>query len=195
MSIVTVASTGNIAIDEAALQILRNWGVGNKKTNNGVVILAAIQEHKVFIATGSGMESAVPDIVAKQIIENEIVPNFKTGNYYRGFDAAADAVIQAAAGTYKAPEGYGQRGQHNSNGGSIFGLIILAVIILVVISRGGGGRGGMMNNSGFFPWMILSMLTNRGGGGWSGGGGGGGGGGFGGFGGGGGGGGGAGGSW
>lgn len=202
IAIVTVPTTGTTAIDDAALAILRNWGVGNKKTNNGVVILASIQDHKVFIATGSGMETSVPDIVAKEIVENEMVPNFRESgndNYYRGFDHAADAIIKAAAGQYQAPEGYNQRGR-GKGGGTVLGLIIFVVIILLLIGRGGGsGRGGMMNRSGFLPWMIASMLTNRGGGGWSGGGGGwsggGGGGGFGGFGGGGGGGGGAGGSW
>jgi uncharacterized protein len=202
IAVVTVATMGSTAIDDAALAILRNWGVGNKKTNNGVVILAAIQDHKVFIATGSGMETSVPDIVAKEIIENEIVPNFRESgndNYYRGFNLAADAIIKAAAGQYQAPEGYNRRGRSGGSGGTILGLIIFVVIILILIGRGGGGRGGMMNRSGFLPWMIASMLTNRGGGGFGGGGGGwsggGGGGGFGGFGGGGGGGGGAGGSW
>src|SRR5664279_3328061 len=55
IAIVTVETTGDYAIEDYALKILRDWGVGNKKTNNGLVILAAIQDHKVFIATGYGM--------------------------------------------------------------------------------------------------------------------------------------------
>lgn len=203
IAIVTFKSIGNNSIDDVALQILRNWGVGNKKTNNGVVIVASIDEHKVFIATGGGMEQSVPDITAKEIIDNEIVPHFRENNqdnFYRGFDLATDAIIKAAAGQYQAPEGYRDRNR-GGKGGNVLGLIIFVIIIIVLIAgRGGGGRGGMMNRTGFFPWIVASMLTNRGGGGWSGGGGGGwsgggGGGGFGGFGGGSGGGGGAGGSW
>jgi uncharacterized protein len=197
IAIVTVPTTGDYPIEDYALKILRDWKVGNKKTNNGLVILAAIQDRKVFIATGYGMESSVPDITAKEIVENEIVPNFRQSNYYRGLDLAADAVIKAAAGQYKAPEGYNQRGKRGPGAGSILGIIIFIIIMLVLFRGGGGGRGqgGMMNRTGFFPWIIASMLTDgsRGGGGWSGGGGGGGG--FGGFGGGSGGGGGAGGSW
>jgi len=199
--VVTFKTIGDKSVDDVALSILRNWGVGNKKTNNGVVIVAAIDDRKVFISTGGGMEESVPDITAKEIVENEIVPNFRETNYYRGLDAATDAIIQAAAGRYQAPEGYRNR-RGSGGGGNIFGLIIFIIIIIVLIAgRGGGGRGGMMNRTGFFPWIIASMLSNRGGGGgWSGGGGGGwsgggGGGGFGGFGGGGGSGGGAGGSW
>jgi uncharacterized protein len=197
IAIVTVQTTGDYAIEDYALKILRNWGVGNKKTNNGIVILAAIQDHKVFIATGYGMEGSVPDITAKEIIENDIVPNFKTNDFYGGFDNAATDIIKAAAGEYKAPPGYANKDKQIPRG-SIFGIIIIIVIVLIIISRGGRGGGGIFSRSGVLPWIILSMMNNRGsGGGWSGGGGGwsGGGGGFGGFGGGSGGGGGAGGSW
>jgi len=203
IAVITVPTTGDYAIEDYALKILRDWKVGNKKTNNGMVVLAAIQDHKVYIATGYGMEGSVPDITAKEIVEDEIVPNFKENNYYRGFDLAADAIIKASRGEYVAPSGYDQRGRHGrGGGGNIIGIIIFVVIILILISRGGGGRGGggIFSGSGVLPFILGNMLggMSRGGGGWSGGGGGGfggGGGGFGGFGGGSGGGGGAGGSW
>ena len=203
IAIVTVPSIGDDVIDDYALKILRDWGVGNKKTNNGIVILAAIKERKVFIATGGGMESSVPDITAKEIVDNEIIPNFKgtdADNYYRGFNGATDAIIKAAAGEYKAPEGYAQRGGgKHGRGGNIIGLIVFVIILLVLFAgRGGGGRGGggLFGGSGILPFILGSMIGGGGRGGWSGGGdSGGGGGGFGGFGGGSGGGGGAGGSW
>jgi uncharacterized protein len=210
IAVVTVPSIGDDAIEDYALKILRDWGVGNKKTNNGIVILAAIKERKVYIATGYGMEGSIPDITAKEIVDNEIIPNFKGGdadNYYRGFSHAADAIIKAAAGEYKAPAGYdnGAR-RRRGKGGSIIGfLVIIGIIIVVLISRGGGGGrggGGLFRGSGILPFIIGDMIGSAGrrGGGWGGSGGGGwggggGGGGFGGFGGGSGGGGGAGGSW
>jgi uncharacterized protein len=196
IAIVTVTTTGDYAIEDYALKIMRDWGVGNKKTNNGIVILAAVQDHKVFIATGYGMEGSVPDITAKEIVENDIVPKFKTSDFYGGFNNAADDIIKAAAGEYKAPVGYHQGNGKPVSGGSIIGIIVIIFIVLFLISRGGGkGGGGLFSGSGVLPWILLSMMNNnRGGGGWSGGGSGGGGG-FGGFGGGSGGGGGAGGSW
>jgi uncharacterized protein len=203
IAVITIQSTGDTAIDDYALDFLRGWKIGNKKTNNGIVVLAAIQDHKVYIATGYGMEGVLPDITSKQIIEDEVVPNFKQGNYYRGFDLAADAIIQASRGEYVAPSGYDQRKQPGSGGGSAIGIIIFIIIIIILISRSGGGRGGgggVFNGSSVLPFLLGNILggMGRGGGGWSGGGGGGfggGGGGFGGFGGGSGGGGGAGGSW
>lgn len=197
IAIVTIQSTNGGSIEDMALKILRDWGVGNKKTNNGLVILAAMNDHKIYIATGYGLEGSVPDVTAKSIIENEIVPNFRSQNYYRGFDEATDAIFKAAAGEYKAPEGYDKRGRNK--GGSIVPIIVAFVILLVILSlfgRGGGG-GGMMSRRGYRPWIGPTFIDwggggSSGGGGWSGGGGGGG---FGGFGGGSGGGGGAGGSW
>ncbi|HEV3251042.1 MAG TPA: TPM domain-containing protein [Puia sp.] len=193
IAVVTVPTTGDYAIEDYALKILRDWKVGNKKTNNGLVILASIQDHKVFIATGYGMEGSIPDITAKEIIDNEILPSFKQGNFYRGFDLATDAIIKAAAGEYKAPEGYGSR-VRGKPGGGLIGLGIIVFIVLILISRGGRGGGGMFRGSGMLPFLLGTMIGSGGrGGGWSGGGEGGGG--FGGFGGGSGGGGGAGGSW
>ena len=199
IAVVTVKSLGGYEIEEYALKILRDWGVGNKATNNGIVIVAAIDDRKIRIETGYGLEGAVPDITAKQIIDNDITPAFREGNYYRGFDHAAESIMKAAAGEYKAPAEYRDR-KRTKERGIGGGAIVLAVIIIIIslISRGGGG-GGMMSRRGYRGWNGPVFMDwggfgggggRSGGGGWSGGGGG-----FGGFGGGSGGGGGASGSW
>jgi uncharacterized protein len=195
--VVIVPTTGDYDISDVAYQLGRNWGVGNKEFNNGVVLLIAKNDRKVFIATGYGLEGAIPDITAKQIIENEIVPNFRGDDYYRGVDNGTDALIKAAAGEYTAPRGYRNRGQGDD--GSILGFIIVLLIIGFILSRikGGGGGGAFMSRRGYRNWHGPTTIWfppsgGDSGGGWSGGGGGGG---FGGFGGGGFGGGGAGGSW
>ncbi len=190
--------------EEVALKILREWGVGNKERNNGIVVLIVKKEYnterKIRIEVGYGLEGAVPDITSKNIIEHDIVPAFREGNYYKGLDAATTSIIQAAAGEYKAPEGYADRGRKGGKGIS-FGKILVAFIILWVILGmfGGGNRGGgFMSRRGYrrfggpviFPGSFGGGWGSGGGGGWSGGGGG-----FGGFGGGSGGGGGASGSW
>ncbi|MDB5205766.1 MAG: hypothetical protein JWR72_841 [Flavisolibacter sp.] len=201
IAVVTLKTTGDYVIDEVALGILRTWGVGGTK-NNGIVILAAIEDRKVWIATGYGLEGAVPDITAKTITDNDITPNFRQEAYYRGFDAATNSIIKAAAGEYKAPA----QDRRNAKGkGGGFGKIIVGIIILFVMLGmfGGGGNsgGGYMSRRGsswIGPMILGSMLGRGSSGGFGGGGGGGGGfggGGFGGFGGGSGGGGGAGGSW
>jgi len=197
VAVVLINTTGDYPIEDVSLGILRNWGVGGKEHNNGIVLLVAKDDHKVRIEVGYGLEGAIPDVTAKSIIDNDITPNFKEGNFYRGLDDATDDIIKAAAGEYTAPAGYHKKGKAFPVGAIIFFIILL----IIAFSRGGGKGGGMISRRGWggfgTGWIIGSML---GGGGWSGGGSGGGwsgggGGGFGGFGGGGGGGGGASGGW
>lgn len=210
IAIVIVDELGGYSIDEYAYTLGRVWGVGNKEFNNGIVILVNTAskggQRGVFIATGYGMEGVVPDIVAGEIVQNNLLPNFRSGDNYRGLDEAVDNIIAAAAGRYTAPEGYARRGE-GRGGMSMFTIIILIVVVFIVLSiisrnnNGGGGyvsrRGytddwGRGRRSGGMPWIIPGGggWGSGGGGGWSGGGGG-----FGGFGGGSFGGGGAGGSW
>lgn len=185
---------------EFATTLGRKWGVGNKEFNNGVVLLIAKTDRKVFIAPGYGLEGAMPDITCKQIIENQILPNFRGNDYYRGIEEGTDAIMRAAAGEYKPPAGYANRG--NKKGVPIGIIIFVIFIIVIIISRigGGGGGGSFMSRRGYREtgvppifWFPSGGGGSRGGGGWGGGGSGGGG--FGGFGGGSFGGGGAGGSW
>ncbi len=184
--VVTVPDIGNSSIEDYALKILRTWGVGDKKNNNGIVILADIKDRQVNIAVGYGLEGAIPDVTAKTIIDNEIVPNFKGGgadNYYRGFDQGVDALIKAAAGEYKAPEGYaqGRHGGHSGNGIGVFVIFLIILFIIFARRGGGGGGGGFFGGGGWLPFLFGTMVGRGfggggggfggGGGGWSGGGG------------------------
>jgi uncharacterized protein len=194
VAVVIIPTTGDYPIEDVAIAILRKWGVGGKEKSNGIVILVAKEDRDVRIEIGYGLEGAIPDMIAASIIDHQVLPNFREGNYYRGLDQGTDAIIEAAAGEYQAPANYGSR---KSKGLSI-GTIIFIVIILMIIfgSAGGRGGGGYVSRRGYRGWWLPTGGFS--GGGWSGGGGGwsgGGGGGFGGFGGGSGGGGGASGSW
>ncbi|MDB5192814.1 MAG: hypothetical protein JWQ96_2377 [Segetibacter sp.] len=199
IAVVIVNSTDDYAPVDYATKLGRDWGIGNKKTNNGVVLLIAKNDRTVFISPGYGLEGAIPDITAKSIIDNFITPNFKAGNYYRGIDLGTDAILKAARGEYKAPAGYRKKGKGSGGGGSILGIVIILFIVMMLAGRGGGRGGGMMSRRGYGDLatgaLLGSLLSGRGGGGGGFGGGSSGGGGFGGFGGGSFGGGGAGGSW
>ena len=185
IAVVIIPTTGDYSVEEVGLEILRRWGVGTKEKNNGIVLLIAKDDRKIRIEVGYGLEGVIPDAIAKSIIDNDLTPNFREGNYYRGIDKATDDIFKAAAGEYKAPAGNNVRKR-----GIGFGSIIFLIIILIILFSGGGRGGGFGAG-----WIIGSMMSGglgRGsGGGWSGGGGGV----FGGFGGGGGGGGGASGGW
>ena len=197
--IVVVNDLKGYDANQFATAIGDTWGVGGSaQFDNGVVILVSTGlrpgDRDAYIAVGRGLEGAIPDITAKHISENELIANFKDGNYYRGLDATVNAIIKAAAGEYKAPKGYGKG--KGIRPGQIFLIILVIWIILGVIGKSGKGGGGYASRRGYrgfggpFWWGAGSGLGGGSGGGWSGGGGG-----FGGFGGGGFGGGGAGGKW
>jgi len=180
ITIVTVESLEGYEDEEYAIALGREWGVGGREFNNGIVVLIAEQDRKSRIEVGYGLEGAIPDITAKTIIENDITPNFKQGNYYRGLDKATDDLIKAAAGEYKAS---GSPGKKKSKGLGIGAIIFFLIMIFLFAGRGGGGRGGgMISRRGYRDigtgWIIGSILSEMGrsgggsgGGGWSGGGG------------------------
>jgi len=201
--IITVPDLQGYDVAQVSLKYLRGWGVGVKGKDNGVVILVSKADHKARIETGYGMEGVLPDILCGQIIDERMIPFFKNNDYYAGFNNAVDAIIQAAAGEYKADPNAAKSNSFSI--GKIIPLVIFFIIIIFLFSGRGGGGGSSYNSRngskswlGGLPWFLMgSMLGGGGGGGFGGGGGGfgGGGGGFGGFGGGGGGGGGASGGW
>lgn len=198
IAVVIIPSLDGYDVSEYNVALGRAWGVGGKEFSNGVILLIAKNDRKLNIATGYGVEGALPDITAKHIIEDVIKPNFKGEDYYRGIDEGTDAIIKAVKGEYKTPRQSKVKGVVGT--GKI--IFIIIIIIFFLLSRGGGGKGGFVSRRGYrdiIGPMILGNLLGGGGrgsgGGWSGGGGSSGGGGFGGFGGGGFGGGGASGSW
>ncbi len=194
--VVLIKSLDGGAIEEYATKLFREWGIGNKKTNNGVLIIAAIDDRKIRIEVGYGLEGAIPDVTASGIYRNEMTPSFKEGNYYRGIDNAINALSKAAVGEYKVQR---EKKATGKGAGSVITFLFILFVVLLIVGRGGGsGGGGIMSRNGAgniaqaLLWSSLLGGGNRGGGGFGGGGDGGG---FGGFGGGSSGGGGAGGGW
>jgi uncharacterized protein len=190
---------------EFAYKVAHEWGVGQSKFNNGLLVLVKPKTEEsggqVFIATGSGLEGAIPDIACADIIDREMIPRFRENDYYGGLDAGTDVLMALAGGEYSYDD-YAKRPSAGALPGGI--IFIMIVIFIIIISAGNSNnRHIRKNGSSNLPlWLLLGMMGGSrshsgswggfsGGGGFSRGGGGG----FGGFGGGGFGGGGAGGSW
>lgn len=197
VTIVVLESLQGYEANEFATALGRKWGVGGKEFNNGVIVLITTGDKEgsrtVYIAPGYGLEGAIPDITAKQIIEHELIPNFRNGDYFRGLNETIDAIIKATDGEYKAPSGYSKR---KTKGVKSWQSILSMFLVLMIYGffSGRGRGGGYVSRRGYRGLMGPTFLGGAAlgsGGGWSGGGGSG----FGGFGGGGFGGGGAGGSW
>ena len=200
--VVTLPSLNGYEISDLSFKIGEKWGVGQKGTNNGIVVVfkpkSGNEKGQVFVAVGYGLEGVIPDAIAnRNVVDYAMIPRFKENDIYGGLSAGTKVLMSLAAGEYTAAD-YQKKtsGKKSEKGGGGFILVILIIIVLVSLFK--GGRGGHYSSRGSLPfWLAMGLLSGGRGGGSFGGfsGGGGGGGGFGGFGGGGFGGGGAGGSW
>ena len=98
IAIVTLNSLGNRSIEELSLEIARGYKLGQKESDNGVLLLVAPNEKKVRIEVGYGLEGTLTDAVASQIINSIMIPEFKNGNMSEGVKEGVLAIIKVASG-------------------------------------------------------------------------------------------------
>jgi len=100
--VVTLSSLHGYTIEDFGYRLGRHWAIGQKDRNNGVLLIVAPDERKVRIEVGYGLEGALPDVLAKRIIEREILPEFRKDRYEAGIVAGTGAILSAIAGEYRA---------------------------------------------------------------------------------------------
>lgn len=153
-AIVLVNSTNGRDPYDYAIDIGKIWGVGQKGKNNGVVILAAMQDRKLRIVTGRGIEDVLPDAICKRIINRTLKPTFKVGAYYQGLDQATTEMMRRASGEFKN-EDSGEEPQGIPPFIIIFLILVIISIIKAIRNRGGGGGPGSRGGGMFFPPIFL----------------------------------------
>ena len=142
------------------------WGIGDKKLDNGILILVAKAERKIWIAPGYGVEDRLVAGINGEIIRQVIRPEFKTGNYYLGLDKGADAIFEVLKGKYK-----GTRKSDSKNNFPIVPIIIIVFILVFIFSRNknnGGNSGGRSSGIDLMDIILLSSLGRNSGGGFGG---------------------------
>lgn len=161
IAIVTIKSIEGYDISDYAFKLGEKWGIGQKAKDNGILILVAPNDRKVFIATGYGAEEYVTDAMARRIIEQKFKPSFKNNNYYEGLEAGTNDIIDLLTGKFKA-EPQEVKGKHK---GSFLRIIIIIIIIIVLIKIFGGGNGGgrTFRSSGPIFWGGFGGFGSRGG--------------------------------
>jgi uncharacterized protein len=92
------------SIEDYTVRVAQSWGVGQKDRKNGAVLFVFINDRRTYIQVGYGLEGALPDATCHQIIENEIKPRFRAGDYDGGLRAAVTAIMQATRGEYKGTD-------------------------------------------------------------------------------------------
>jgi len=164
------------SLEDYAQSLYQDWKIGTKKNSNGVLMLVFVQDRKVRIQTGYGLEGALPDALCSRIIRETMAPAFRSGNYGAGLSSGITAVMQATKGEYK--------GTGRSNGKpttlkdflfSPLGFFLLVLIVLIISNRGrrdagsGGISPGAAAATGFFLGSAGGWGGGSGGGGDSGG--------------------------
>lgn len=143
--VATVSNLGGLTIEDYGNRLFRAWALGEKKTNNGALLLVAPAERKVRIEVGYGLEGALTDALSKVIITTAITPRFKTGDYAGGINAGVDAILSILSGDAEEWQRRAKvRGDEADPGQVMLYLFILIVIIILFyrMNRGSRGRGG-----------------------------------------------------
>ena len=89
------------SIEDYTVRVAQSWKVGQKGKDNGAVLFVFTQDRKMFLQVGYGLEGALPDALCKRIIEDEIKPHFKAGDYGGGLTAGVNAILAATKGEYR----------------------------------------------------------------------------------------------
>jgi uncharacterized protein len=184
--VATVKSLEGRPIEDYAYQLGRHWGIGQKEEDDGVILLVAPNERKVWIATGYGAGAFLTDAVSGVIIREAILPQFKKNppDYGAGITAGADAIIkqmslppeQAQANVAKARK---QESARQKGGAGFLPVIFILIVLFILFSsfarRHSGRRYRRRRGGGIDPFVVLwglnELSRSRGRGGWGGGGG------------------------
>ncbi len=161
------------SIEDYTVRLAQSWKVGQKGRDNGAVLFVFAQDHKLFLQVGYGLEGALPDALAKRIIETEIKPRFRAGDYAGGLSSGVSAILAAVKGEYRGTGTTVAQGGRNVRAAPALLLLVIfggiGLLVLIRVLRGLTGMGYRRSGYGFGSGWTM------GGGGWGGGGGGGGG--------------------
>jgi uncharacterized protein len=162
------------SLEDFTVRTAQAWGIGGKERDNGAVFFVFVGDRRMKIETGYGLEGALPDQLAGRILDEQVRPRFRSGDWTGGLEAGIDAMIAATRGEYSAPAA---KAGKRSSGLSI--LILLAFVLLFVFLSSLGSRGSRTYGSrgwrrgGYWGGGYWGGGGFSGGGGWGSGGGGG----------------------
>ena len=154
--IATIETINNEDIGILTPKWAQEWGIGQAKEDNGVFILLANKERKIWIAPGYGVEHLITAGIGGEITRNIIIPEFKKGDFYSGLDKGSDAIFEVLIGSYQK-----NREQENESEGIPFFAIIFIIFILIIIfskKNRGGGSGGSGSRKGGTAAAILEAI-------------------------------------
>lgn len=133
-----VPTTGNYAIEQFGIETAEKWKIGRKGVDDGVIFIVAVNDHRMRIEVGYGLEGAIPDALAKQIITTVVTPHFRSGDMYGGINAGVEALSSLIRGE-PLPE-VKEVSPQSSISFKSFPVIFIALFIISMILRAIFGR-------------------------------------------------------
>jgi uncharacterized protein len=172
IALLTVPTTSGQPIERYALEVARAWKLGKPGKNDGALLVVAVQDRKLRIEVGRGLEGELTDLYSSRIIREVIVPRLKQGDMPGGIRAGVEAMIAVAggAGETALPPARDSDGVGAGIGVLLFVVFLVVAIVLRRIGGGGGGYGRRFRG-GLFPFPMMIGGFGGGGRGGSGGGG------------------------
>lgn len=166
ITVVTVTTLDGDYIENYAVKLFEEWGIGDKERDNGVLLLLAITEHKLRIEVGYGLEGALPDSVAQRILNTEMTPRLKAGQYDDAVTHAVTAIEQATQGEYVGDTSSGDQFLDMPVEGvlsSLFFVFFVLQFIASLLARSkswwAGGILGVIGGSSVAWFVTQSVLT------------------------------------
>lgn len=126
IAVVTVPNMDGDYVENYAVKLFEEWGIGGAKKDNGVLLLVAVEEHKLRIEVGYGLEGALPDSIAQSIINNDLTPNLKEGNFDQGVSLAVRDIMLATQNEYVA----GEDSKFSFSGNALEAIFVVVFIAL-----------------------------------------------------------------
>lgn len=154
IAILSVNSLEGYPIEEFSIKTAEKWKIGQKGKDNGVIIIFSKTDRKIRIEVGYGLEEKLTDLTSGRIIDNEITPKFRTGQFDEGLRMGVDAIISVVRGTYTADNSVKSDSKNSP--------LILVVILLVVIFVFGKIKlilGGIIGAIAF-PFMFHNLASD-----------------------------------
>jgi uncharacterized protein len=167
IAVLIISSLEGENLEEYSLRVSEKWQLGNKEKDNGVLLLIAIDDHKMRIETGQGLEGVLTDALCNQIIRNEMAPNFRKNDYDTGVTLAVNAIMNGIGGEYKADETIISGGdaaelslkERILIGAFIFGILGIFTFIGLFVPGSGGWflYAFLIPFYATFPWVVLGL--------------------------------------
>ena len=147
---------------EYGVRVFDAWKLGRKGVDDGVLLLVAKEDRRVWIVTGRGVEGVLPDAIVKRIVEEDITPRFKQGDFYGGIRAGADRMMRLIEGEqFPAPQARPAAPRSLNTEVLFFGVIFVLILggILRAIFGRLIGAGVIASITALAAWVILSSLA------------------------------------